>query len=166
MSYEYSEDNLIENATRDVLEELGWEVRYAWTKETFGPQGSLGRENKSEVVLKRYLRAALERFNPGLPDSAYGEAIAIIEQKTADKTLARINQEKYRLLKDGVTVSYHNRDGELEKKRLAVFDFDEAHNNHCASPPTPLPAENARPKVLRRGLFRTRTGRTVRNTRA
>jgi hypothetical protein len=33
MSFEYSEDNLIENATRDVLEELGWEVRYAWTKD-------------------------------------------------------------------------------------------------------------------------------------
>lgn len=26
MSYEYSEDGLIEQATQDVLEELGWEV--------------------------------------------------------------------------------------------------------------------------------------------
>ena len=130
MSYEYSEDNLIENATKDVLEELGWEIKYAWTKETFGPSGLLGRDNKSEVILKRYLRIALEKFNPSLPEAAYQEAITIIEQKIADKTLARINQEKYQILKDGVTVSFLNNKGELEKKRLLVFDFENVENNH------------------------------------
>lgn len=30
MSYEYSEDGLIEQATQDVLKELGWEVVMAW----------------------------------------------------------------------------------------------------------------------------------------
>ena len=39
--------------------------------------------------------------------------MAIIGQKVADKTLARINQEKYHLLKDGVTVSFLNRKGYL-----------------------------------------------------
>jgi len=130
MSFEYSEDNLIENATRDTLEDLGWEIRYAWTKETFGPSGLLGRENKSEVILKRYLRIALEKFNPDLPEAAYQEAIATIEQKIADKTLARINQEKYQLLKEGVPVSFLNKDGNLEKRRLTIFDFDQAENNH------------------------------------
>lgn len=130
MSFEYSEDNLIENATQDVLEDLGWEVQYAWTKESFGPSGLLGRENKSEVILKRYLRIALEKFNPNLPDAAYQEAMATIEQKVADKTLARINQEKYHLLKDGVPVSFLNKEGELEKRRLTLFDFDQAENNH------------------------------------
>lgn len=130
MSFEYSEDNLIENATQDVLEDLGWEVQYAWTKESFGHSGLLGRENKSEVILKRYLRIALEKFNPNLPDAAYQEAMATIEQKVADKTLARINQEKYQLLKDGVPVSFLNKEGELEKRRLTLFDFDQAENNH------------------------------------
>ena len=63
MSFEYSEDNLIENATRDVLQDLGWDVKYAWTKETFGESGLLGRENKSEVVLRRYVFKALELNN-------------------------------------------------------------------------------------------------------
>jgi type I restriction enzyme R subunit len=130
MSFEYSEDNLIENATQDVLEDLLWEVQYAWTKETFGPSGLLGRENKSEVILKKHLRIALEKFNPGLPETAYQEAIATVEQKVVDKTLARINQEKYQLLKDGVTVSFLNQEGELEKRRLSIFDFEDAENNH------------------------------------
>jgi type I restriction enzyme R subunit len=33
MSYEYSEDVLIEQATQDVLEELGWQVVTAWQNE-------------------------------------------------------------------------------------------------------------------------------------
>ena len=59
MSYEYSEDGLIEQATQDVLEELNWEVKTAWRKETFGEDGLLGRDNKTEVILTRYLLQAL-----------------------------------------------------------------------------------------------------------
>jgi len=125
MSFEYSEDNLIENATQDVLEDLGWEVAYAWTKETFGENGLFGRENKGEVILKRYLRNALNQLNPGLPDAAYQQAIDSIELKQSDKTLARNNQEKYQLIKDGVPVSYLNSKGELEKKTLKIIDFDD-----------------------------------------
>jgi type I restriction enzyme R subunit len=50
MSYEYSEDGLIEQATENVLKEIGWQVVTAWRKETFGEKGLLGRETKSEVI--------------------------------------------------------------------------------------------------------------------
>lgn len=52
MSYEYSEDALIENATEEVLKELGWTVITAWKNESFGENGLLGRDNKTEVVLE------------------------------------------------------------------------------------------------------------------
>ncbi len=129
MPYEYSEDGLIEAATKDVLEELGWTVTYAWKRETFGDKGLLGRDNKSEVILKRYLLMALKRLNPDLPDTAYQQAIEQIAQKSADKTLARINKDKYELLKDGVSVSFNNTKGELEKKKLRVFNFDDYTQN-------------------------------------
>ncbi len=35
MSYEYSEDGLVEAATQEALEDLGWTVEYAWQKESF-----------------------------------------------------------------------------------------------------------------------------------
>ena len=73
MSYEYSEDNLVEQAAQDVLEELGWQVETSWTKETFGEEGLLGREDKSEVILKRYLLQALKQLNPNLPNVARSE---------------------------------------------------------------------------------------------
>ncbi|NDC41151.1 MAG: type I restriction endonuclease subunit R, partial [Chitinophagia bacterium] len=130
MSYEYSEDNLIENATRDVLEELGWQVQYAWTKETFGEHGLLGREHKGEVVLRRYLLQALRQLNPGVPDTAYQQAIDTLQTAMADRTLARNNQEQYHQIKNGVTVTYNNSKGETETKKLRVIDFEEPTNNH------------------------------------
>jgi type I restriction enzyme R subunit len=129
MSYEYSEDALIEQATHDVLEELGWKVVTAWTKETFGEQGLLGRENKSEVILKRYVIQALVNLNTDLPISVYEQAYEILAQKVADKTLASINKDKYELLKNGIPVAYTNDKGELIKKKLKIFDFNNYENN-------------------------------------
>jgi len=130
MSYEYSEDGLIEQATQDVLEELGWQVVTAWQNESFGEDGLLGRDNKSEVILSRYLLQALEKLNPNFPKTAYEQAIEQISQKVADKTLGRINKEKNDLLKNGVPVSFTNDKGELVKKKLKVFNFKEYTDNH------------------------------------
>ena len=130
MSYEYSEDGLIEQATQDVLEDLGWQVVTAWKNESFGENGLLGRENKAEVILKRYLLEALEKLNPDLPKTVYEQAIEQIVQKVADKTQARINKEKYELLKNGVPVSFTNEKGELIKKKLKVFNFNNYRDNH------------------------------------
>ena len=130
MSYEYSEDGLIEQATQDVLEELGWTVVTAWKNESFGAEGLLGREDKTEVILKRYLLKALQKLNPNHPEQAYEQAIELINQKVADKTLGRINKEKTDFLKNGVPVSYTNAKGELVKTKLKVFDFKEYENNH------------------------------------
>ncbi len=130
MSHEYSEDHLIESATQQVLEELGWQVGYAWKQETYGQNGLFGRENKSEVILNRYLLSALQRLNPGLPAKAYEDAVDKINERNADKTFGRTNKEKYELLKNGITVSYTNANGEIEKLKLRVFNFDDPTQNH------------------------------------
>ncbi|MGM0945229.1 MAG: type I restriction endonuclease subunit R [Bacteroidota bacterium] len=130
MSYEYSEDGLIEEATQQVLEELGWEVVTAWKKEKFGEEGLLGRDNKSEVILTRYLKQALIKLNPDLPFLAYEQAMEQISQKIADQSPGKVNKEKYDLLKNGVPVSYTNAKGELVKKKLKIFDFHDYTSNH------------------------------------
>ena len=129
MSYEYSEDALIEQATEDVLKELGWKVVTAWQNESFGEHGLLGRDNKTEVVLERFVLAALQKLNPGLPDLAYSRAIEKLVQREADKTIAQQNKSKYQLLKNGVEISFINNEGKSQKKTLKLFDFKEYRNN-------------------------------------
>ena len=71
MSYEYSEDNLIEQTAIDLFfHQLGWDTLLAYNKETFGEGSTLGRLNKKEVVVKRIFLEKLKEFNPDLPPKA------------------------------------------------------------------------------------------------
>jgi len=127
----YTEDTLVQQTTADYMrDELGWESVYAYNQETFGADSTLGRTSDKEVVLTRYLRAKLEEFNPGLPVEAYRDAIRqLVEYSTAQPALAT-NRDKYALLKDGVRVTFRNRNGDVVKPTLKVFDFSEPANNH------------------------------------
>lgn len=127
----YTEDTLVQQTTAEYLkQELGWESVYAYNNEDFGPDSLLGRESDREVVLTRTLRAKIEELNPGLPATAYEDAIRQIVTVSATQTMAATNREKYELIKDGVQVTFRNAKGERERRRLWVFDFDNPENNH------------------------------------
>ena len=59
----YSEDELIEQPTIDILAETGWETLNCYSEFNQG-DSPLGRQTKSEVVLIPRLQAALKRLNP------------------------------------------------------------------------------------------------------
>ncbi len=125
----YDEDGLVQQTIADLLEKrLGWESAFAFNQENLGPDGTFGRETEREVVLTRYLRRALERFNPGLPSTAYNDAIRQITDVFGAQSPLQTNQEKYALLRDGVSVRY-KQDGERKTARLKVFDFKTPENN-------------------------------------
>ncbi|MFS0514832.1 type I restriction endonuclease subunit R [Nostoc sp. UIC 10607] len=131
MSTEYSEDRLVQKTTADFFEqELQWHSVYAYDTEIFGPTGTLGRKDDREVLLFRYLRQALEELNPGHPLTAYDDAIGQLATFTSSKTLLQINQEKYKLIRDGIRVSYRTPQGETKEPILKVIDFDQPERNH------------------------------------
>jgi type I restriction enzyme R subunit len=71
-----SEDRLVQQTFADHLRDrLGWESKYAYNAETFGPRGTLGRASERDAVLVRDLRAALTRLNLDLPETARAQAI-------------------------------------------------------------------------------------------
>lgn len=81
MAKDYSEDQLIQKSTAELLEkELGWKSVYVFDNEVLGEQGTLGRKTQSEVVLTRHLRMALKRLNPWMPDRQMTEAVATYSQ--------------------------------------------------------------------------------------
>ncbi len=127
----YTEDTLVQQTTAEYLEqELGWESVYAYNNEDFGPGSLLGRESDREVVLARTLRGKIEELNPGLPATAYDDAVRRIVTVSATQTMAATNREKYELFKDGVQGTFRNDKGERVRQRLRVFDFDDPENNH------------------------------------
>ena len=132
MTWEYSEDNLIEQTAIDLFfHQLGWDTLLAYNKESFGEGSTLGRLNKKEVVLKKIFFEKIKEFNPGLPQKAYQEAYEKLMEESITKSLAEINFEKYQLLRNGIPVDFIDEKGEqVKNKTLKVFDFDNAENNN------------------------------------
>jgi type I restriction enzyme R subunit len=132
MTWEYSEDNLIEQTAIDLFfDELGWDTLLAYNKESYGEGSTLGRLSHKEIILKRKFFEKLEEFNPGLPEKAYTEAYRKLTEDSITKTPEEINFEKYRLLRDGIPVDFINESGEqVKNKSLKVFDFDTPENNN------------------------------------
>lgn len=129
--HEYTEDQLVQKTTADYLRDvLGWDSVYAYNTEELGPDGTLGRESQQDVVLVRYLRQALVKLNPGLPDVAYDEAVQQIAAGSISKSMVQLSQEKYTLFRQGVPVKVRNADGSFTDRRLRVFNFDEPEKNH------------------------------------
>ena len=131
MSKDYSEDRLIEQPCMDILQALSWEIANVYEGETFGAEGTLGRDSNSDVILRTRFDAAIRKLNPDLPSKAYDLAYEEINSNDVTQNLADINHEKYKYLKDGIPVSYKDAKGKIVRnKKIKVFDFDHPENNN------------------------------------
>ena len=109
---------------------LGWDSIYAWNRETFGPDGTLGRADTKEAVLTRDLRGALERLNPDLPASAIEDAVREMTVYDVSRSTVQHNRDFYRLLRGGVPVQYRDAQGHQRFARARVIDFDNAEGSN------------------------------------
>ena len=124
----YGELRLVEQPAIELLAELGWEHRNLFA-ESFGAQGSEGRESEHQVILTRRLLAALRRLNPGLPEDAYAQAVDQLAQDRSKQIAVNANREFYRLLKDGVKVTVPDEHGGHATETLRVIDWTLPANN-------------------------------------
>ena len=131
MSYDYSENILVQESAGNLLQnELGWDVKFAYNKEVLGTDGTLGRTSYNEILLKRYFRAALKKLNPWINETHIVEAQNILENRLSTLSLLQINEEKYRLIRDGIKVTVKKPNGETETQTAAVIDFKNPENNY------------------------------------
>lgn len=130
MSYDYSENILVQKSAGDLLrDELGWDVQFAYNTEVLGKNGTFGRTSYNEILLTRYFQNALRRLNPWMTDSQLSEAQKTLESRLSTASLLQVNEEKYFLLRDGIPVTVKKPNGQPETKRAAVIDFQNPENN-------------------------------------
>ena len=130
MSYDYSENILVQKSAGDLLrDELGWDVQFAYNTELLGKNGTFGRTSYHEILLSRYFQNALRRLNPWMTDSQLSEAQKTLENRLSTASLLQVNEEKYFLLRDGIPVTVKKPNGQPETKRAAVIDFQNPENN-------------------------------------
>ena len=131
---DYSEDNNIQEPAAQLFEEnLDWRSVFAFNNETFGPGSLLGRNNATEVVLVRELDAALAKLNPKLAKTPEGRNRLLLARDQlleADptKTLLQHNQAKWRLMRDGITLTAPGGNA-ADDVHVTVIDFQNPTNN-------------------------------------
>lgn len=131
MSYDYSENVLVQGAAGDLLrDELGWVVQFAYNTEVLGEQGTFGRKSYNDILLTRYLYSALKKLNPWLTDAQCLEAEKLLRHHLTTSSLLQINEEKYFFIRDGIPVAVKHKNGKTETRRAAVIDFQHPENNH------------------------------------
>lgn len=128
MYNEYTEDILIEQPAIEVFKSIDYSHKNCFD-ETFGTDSTLGRDNKSQVVLISKLFPALRKLNPNFPDEAIQKAIDTLIIDRSILNPANANREVYKLIKDGVKVSYRNDNNEEVEDVIRVIDFDNPSNN-------------------------------------
>ena len=131
MSYDYSENILVQESAGHLLEqELGWQVEFAYNQEVLGESGTFGRKSYKDILLLRYFKQALKTLNPWINDDQIDEAKKKFEHHISTASLMQINEEKYDYIRDGIPVTVQKPNGQTEVKKAAVIDFQNANNNH------------------------------------
>ena len=130
MSYDYSENILIQESACNLLHDvLGWDVELAYHAERLGKDGTFGRESYHEVLLLRYFRKALKKFNPWINENQILEAQKLLESRISTSSLLQVNEEKYFLIRDGIPVTVKKPNGQTEIKKATVIDFQNSDHN-------------------------------------
>lgn len=122
--------NLNEAAIERITLEWFQELDYAIGS---GPQIAPGeavseRDSFGTVILVDRLRAAIQRFNQGIPYDAREEALRKV-LRVGTPSLPQSNRAFHQMLRDGVPVEYPRADGSIAGDRVRLVDFSAAHTN-------------------------------------
>lgn len=130
MSWEYSENVLVQNSAGNLLKDgLGWDVQFAYNTEALGQNGTFGRKSFREIVLYRHLKSALYKNNDWLTEEYCDAAVKTLVAYTSSSSLMQINQEKYKMLRDGIPIKVKKPGGEQEDRLVRVFNFSLPEQN-------------------------------------
>ena len=121
-------EDALEQAAIQLFGDIGWRTVNAY-HETYGLQGTLGREHRGEVVLLRELRQALRRLNPGVAGAALEGAIETLTGDRSMLGMVQANREIYALLTQGVKVAYTGDGGEQQVETIHMVDWTTPANN-------------------------------------
>ncbi len=119
------DEDELEQYCIDLFKEGGWSYLDGYTIAPEEPDAL--RSDYREVALLPRLLEALQRLNPTLPPATL-EEVARTATKLSEPTLELQNRALYRLLLEGVSVSY--REGDQMKHDVArLIDFEEVDQN-------------------------------------
>ena len=133
MSYEYSENELVQNSAIELLRDtLKWRTFYAYNDEVldddFSPK-SIGRKSYKEILLTRYLKEAVFKLNDWMTDDIFEKVLKILNTKISSDSAIQTNEKNYNFFKEGIEVDVQDDNGNYVKRKAQLFDFNHPEEN-------------------------------------
>jgi type I restriction enzyme R subunit len=128
----FSECDLVEQPAVDLFQKLGWQTTNLWTEFgglAGGGKSPEGRKSKREFFLPNRLRLALQKLNPGLPETALGHAFSALTRNREAIDPIRANGELTELIRNGVKVAVRSADGVLRDETIRIIDWENPEAN-------------------------------------
>ena len=129
MPSRYSESEGVQKPAGELLHKMGWDLVYAYDDERLGRDGTLGRTDYREVVLRRDLIQALVELNEWLDDEGCEAAADTLVSALSTDSPLQVNEKKYAMLRDGIPVERRRSDGTKYTEYAQVFDFEHPELN-------------------------------------
>ena len=112
MSYEYSENELVQNSAIELLRDtLGWRTFYAYNDEVLDDDSSpksIGRSSYKEILLIRYLKEAVFKFNDWMTDELFEKVQCVnrfvVGQLILHDPVISLIRRELRKMADGIMV--------------------------------------------------------------
>lgn len=125
----YTETDL-ELATLEWLEELGYSIVGGPEIAPLPDGENSERKSYAEVVLEDRLRAAINKFNPNIPEDAKEEAFKkVLQVAFVTPNLVLNNKIFHSYLRDGIDVEYMRSDGSVAGDKVKLVDFKNIESN-------------------------------------
>jgi type I restriction enzyme, R subunit len=122
-------EGALEANTIQLFQSLGWEFANCY-HEICGANSTLGRDTTEQVVLDWKLKSALEKLNPDIPPLALDLAVDELIKDRSVLSPVRANQEVYKLLKEGVRITYRVPNGDEDRTEIVkVIDWNDSRKN-------------------------------------
>ena len=128
MSYQDPDEAALELETIELFSRLGYSTANCFGEWDSG-KSNLGRETKTEVILRSRLLSALTKLNPDLIPDILISAIETLSGDRSALSLVNANRDNYKLLKEGVEVTYRNEDDEETETTVRIIDWQQPENN-------------------------------------
>jgi len=119
-------ESAVEALLLSQLQDLGYALA---TDAEIGPDGTAPeREAYGDVLLLPRLQAAIDRFNPHIPQEARQDALKQVVA-AGSPSLVEENRRLHKLLVEGVQVEFYAEDGGIRGDTVWLVDFDDPAGN-------------------------------------
>jgi len=129
-----SEDDIEQAILQKLNQHHGFQLLNCFTADPDNLNDGSNRTDKRDVILSDRLKAAALRLNPGLPETAIDQALAILTDYRHAMSRIAANREVDGLIRDGIPIEYENAEGKTEHGRVRVIDFNTFNPSPGSSP--------------------------------